>query len=825
MHFLSLFLLILPDTVEGQSSDSNQQTTGATPPFICDAWQTYLQQVDRQRFCFSQAEKGEIGIVPVNREGASFSIEYHAHPSVRILAMMTAIVGEELMGYSTSYVCARSGVNAAARIANGYTDLLLEYQYSTLENELRPYIQEQSVIDAGPIGYTSQAAFYIPEYMKTYLTGINFGNTRLNSYIQASYDSYLVYRDFAEVVNFLARQNDTLAVKGLTMLHSFTPPWCTPYSPDGSTNNCIDVKAEQISLDQGIMQQMIINLRMPFTMSWWGNEGLTAILTQKVTNGLPYIAKAGYLPPNYLGVNAPRAVRMLFPPYSEACYANNTGSLNGAGSIDCDFPLLQLRKLANPRILDNGPKSPFRDLSKFVRQVSISKSELDFMWVDSYICGNYSACNDWVTACNFLKQNTHWRSWAQSTYEAPTRLDWTLQENSKIVVSSLSNLGIAICVIISILLVVYRDADVIRAISRAYSLLTLVGIAITIASAQLFTINAPTKSQCTAQLWIPPLGITVALSALGAKTYRIYRIFTMTLDNRSLISDFALFRYAASAWVMTTVALGIVQALAPPNPKEVILEENNTITTYRVCSFTTSAYFAVVAVLGFQVLIITKLAYDARSAPGQFNEAKELGLSMYTLVVSGLIGTPLISWFHSRREFDAFYTATGLLLTLPAAILIVFLYALRLAAAMFGFDFEDARSGTSTIDRTSRMANGSRSLKDQKSIRFANYSRSKKSVQITSVRVMRSNSPGPQDTVTVIRQESDALRLSSHRRGPSTFDRLSHRRTPTSSGHVVSEIRSIVQTNNGTPTVSTGASSSHATRPSTTAASTPSAQD
>lgn len=51
-----------------------------------------------------------------------------------------------------------------------------------------------------------------------------------------------------------------------------------------------------------------------------------------------------------------------------------------------------------------------------------------------------------------------------------------------------------------------------------------------------------------------------------------------------------------------------------------------------------------VILLAAQVLAITKLAYDARFAPEQFNEAKQLGLSMYTMVVAGLVGIPLLAW-------------------------------------------------------------------------------------------------------------------------------------------------------------------------------------
>jgi len=676
-----------------------QLNSPADPPFSCSSWQRYVIGLYRSSTCFLPEEVAATGFIPSERDGTRIVVEMHDHPSGRILPFVSAIIGEELMGYDIDFICVQSSFNAAHRIANGYSDLMLEYQYNVFETEITPYIQQQSVLDVGPIGYSVQAGFWIPNYMQSIISLLNLGSFGLNEFVTKSYDSYLTYT-LPKIVQFLATQNDTEEMAGIVINNRFTPPWCAPYSIDGVGNNCLDVKAESIQFDKGIMQQMIINLKLNFTMSFLGNDAAVAFMLKKVAKGLPFMVKSGYVPKGYLrtvlGPAAPSLTRINFKPWSQECYSGNTNSLDGIGSVDCDFPIITLRKIGNPRVAEAPPKSPLEDFSFFLRRLKFDQSLIEDLWMESM---SSPTSNDYLTACNFLKQNISlWAPWVQNSYEAPNRVTFEFGETARISVFTLSAIAITLCLAVAVLLLIYRNHEMIKGISKLFSLMSILGFAITIGSANLFTSSKPSSAICSAEFWLPPLGITIALSALGAKTYRIHRIFTKTLNNPALLTDIYLMRIAIIPCAIMVIVLGFWQGFDPSLPETVEVTEGNTIITYHVCSFNSGAYFTVVALLAIEVLAITKLAYDARFAPEQFNEAKELGVSMYNMMMSGLVCIPLILWLEGKKDYFVLNTIIILFLILPASIAAITLFGFRLSVAVCGLSEQTKRMRQASLE-------------------------------------------------------------------------------------------------------------------------------
>uniref|UniRef100_A0A6V3J1V6 G-protein coupled receptors family 3 profile domain-containing protein n=1 Tax=Lotharella globosa TaxID=91324 RepID=A0A6V3J1V6_9EUKA len=602
------------------------------------------------------------------------------------------------MGYNVSYNCQGSANGAAERVARGETDMMIDYPYNQLVNEITPYIYSEEIIDAGPMGYSAQSGFYIPEYTKTYLNALSFGgeSARFKQYVLDTFDNWVVFT-FPEVVELFAKQNETSIVQGLYQEANFTPPWCNQWNATGHGNNCIDIKSEQVQLDKGVPQQMIMNLKLNMTMSWWGNEGWTNIAQRKVTAGQPFIMKTGYVPSGIFGPSAPKVQRIMFPQYTEECYSNNTASLRGIGSINCDFPVINLRKIATPRIVEPAPNTPMSDWARFFRRLSVSISLLDQLWVSSYTPNYYysqgvASPNPYSAACDFVRRNsTLWRTWVQNTYTPAERVTWELGTSQTQVMIAFAVIGLVIITGTALLLFLYRDHQVIKGISKVYSLATLVGLAVVVASSLLFTIRNPNSTACSAQLWITPLGLALALGAVAAKTYRIYVIFQGQITTPAMLTDLYLVRIAILPVLVIFITLVVIEAMASPQPEDVVVTTDNKITTYPVCEFNETTYYILVAELTFLVIVITKLAYDARNAPEQFNEAKELGLSMYTFVLAGLVGVPLIAYLRNRNEFDTYYLLIGLFLCLPAVIVTLSLFAVRLNFAVRGFEFEKSR--------------------------------------------------------------------------------------------------------------------------------------
>ena len=127
--------------------------------------------------------------------------------------------------------------------------------------------------------------------------------------------------------------------------YSFTPSWCSPYNPaEGANNNCLDIKSENPYYSQGYLQQIITNLRLNHTVSYWGTESLTAYVYEKIRRGEPVLFE--HYEPSPILTNSPAAIeRVQFPRHTPQCSAVNPKNLSGAGPIACDYPPTDLLKL------------------------------------------------------------------------------------------------------------------------------------------------------------------------------------------------------------------------------------------------------------------------------------------------------------------------------------------------------------------------------------------------------------------------------------------------------------------------------------------------
>eukprot|EP00954_Amorphochlora_amoebiformis_P022128 1351140-Amorphochlora_amoeboformis.AAC.1 len=72
-------------------------------------------------------------------------MEIHTWDSQQIASIAVAIVAKEAMGYDIEWVCASSGLNAIARIANGDTDAITEFWYDNFYTDVTTFVTEQQV--------------------------------------------------------------------------------------------------------------------------------------------------------------------------------------------------------------------------------------------------------------------------------------------------------------------------------------------------------------------------------------------------------------------------------------------------------------------------------------------------------------------------------------------------------------------------------------------------------------------------------------------------------------------------------------------------------
>jgi len=719
--------------------------TAQTPvecPCACDALQNATKQIFSSSTCLTTEILEELDLQKSDREGTSLRFEIHTWPSHKITTLVGAILARDVMGYTSEFTCAESDVNGLARITNGATDVSIEYQLETYAADAQKFVDtDLTVTDAGTIGYTIQGAFYVPQYQGSYYyaTLAALGKLELAEALQASVTWWTSLQN-PYIINMLAQQNDSSIVSNpyLTMKSNFTPPWCNPWNATGVGNNCFDIKSADSALDPAL-PQIITNLKLNATVSYWGtgldgSPGLPYYSLTKLARGEPFVMKSAYVPARVFQLVA--LLRVNLPPWSQACY-----DTFATGGVNCDYPIISLRKMASPAVLPTANKDPYHDFGLFLRRFRITQAESDQMWVDSLGDITTSIVNnqEYNVACSWIKtNNATWKPWVSNTYSAPTRVTWQFSNQSKAAIMTFASIGLVTCAILAVLIATYRSHPLLKSISRNFSVLSLLGFGMLIGSSLLFTVDDPNKSVCTGRLWMPPLAVALAFSSLGAKTYRIYRIFTKTIENPMLLTDCYLLQITALV-VSGVLVLLIAQYIDnPPDAATTIIEDGNTITTYHHCRFDSSWYFGIVGLLAFIVLFITKLAYDVREAPLQFNEARELGMTLYTAVIAGIIGIPMIAFFESRNEFNELQVSIGLLASLPPTIMVLIMYAGRTGYAIFGVTVAEVNEAASRkIDYTESKRTYGRGA--------ASHSVNRDRVTVSAVRVRTSLPDGSPD--------------------------------------------------------------------------------
>mmetsp|Transcript_27748 Transcript_27748/g.48995 ORF Transcript_27748/g.48995 Transcript_27748/m.48995 type:complete len:346 (+) Transcript_27748:1193-2230(+) len=300
-------------------------------------------------------------------------------------------------------------------------------------------------------------------------------------------------------------------------------------------------------------------------------------------------------------------------------------------------------------------------MSLFLRQLNIPTAEIEG---ELLVDARNTSLDEYDVACRWLKNSENaeiWKAWTSNTYTPPTREDWEFSDSLKIGIYFVATFSLVLILTVMALFMAYRTHPVLKAISMTFSTIALIGLLLSIIGSFFLVSDSPTSGVCAAQLWLPTVGYSMTLSALGAKTYRIYKIFTSKIKGSQELSDQGLLKYAVVPVFVVILALVVYMAMAAPEPTTTVISEGDTETTYHHCSFSKDFFYTIVCILAALVFCSTKLAYDVREAPERFNEAKELGVSLYTMVLSGLVGVPLIAWMQSQEEFVGFYVTVCLL--------------------------------------------------------------------------------------------------------------------------------------------------------------------
>lgn len=237
---------------------------------------------------------------------------------------------------------------------------------------------------------------------------------------------------------------------------------------------------------------------------------------------------------------------------------------------------------------------------------------------------------------------------------AVTFLQWT--DIWAIVLMVVTLCGLLVTIGIVIIFIVNHDHRVVKASSREVSTILLLGIILCYLMPIAFMVM-PSEAVCAIRRFGVGFSFSVCYSALLVKTTRIHRLFNQTSMNPSKAP---IFTGPISQVVLTLLLISVQVAIAVV---WLIVERPSTDIAYSArsaelrCGESPVIGFSVSLGYNFLLLVLsTYFAFRARKVPENFNEAKYINVTLYTLCIVWLAFIP--TYFATAKLGAVFQTSS-----------------------------------------------------------------------------------------------------------------------------------------------------------------------
>lgn len=216
--------------------------------------------------------------------------------------------------------------------------------------------------------------------------------------------------------------------------------------------------------------------------------------------------------------------------------------------------------------------------------------------------------------------------------------------------------GLLVTLSVIVILVVFRNHDVVKASSREVSAVLLLGIIFCFLMPFSF-MAMPSVATCVIRRFGVGFSFAVCYSALLVKTNRIHRIFNQTSINPSKPPRFT----GPVSQVLLTLLLISVQVAIAVVWLAVELPSTNIAYSARTaelrCGESPVIGLSVSLSYNFLLLVLsTFFAFRARKVPQNFNEAKYINVTLYTLCIVWLAFIP--TYFATAKLGAVFQTSS-----------------------------------------------------------------------------------------------------------------------------------------------------------------------
>ena len=148
-----------------------------------------------------------------------------------------------------------------------------------------------------------------------------------------------------------------------------------------------------------------------------------------------------------------------------------------------------------------------------------------------------------------------------------------------------------------------------------------------------------TNSLCLLRMWLVHFFFVATLSMLFVKTYRMYRLVGQTHLRRMTMSHGKTAQLAIPFILLQTVILLIFTFVDPSRSVDIVEASGSDLTHRLICAHDTPAFFITMMIYeGGLILLGCVLAFKTRNLRSEFNESRQIILSMYdTAVISTIL--------------------------------------------------------------------------------------------------------------------------------------------------------------------------------------------
>uniref|UniRef100_A0A0R3RG66 Gamma-aminobutyric acid type B receptor subunit 2 n=1 Tax=Elaeophora elaphi TaxID=1147741 RepID=A0A0R3RG66_9BILA len=231
-----------------------------------------------------------------------------------------------------------------------------------------------------------------------------------------------------------------------------------------------------------------------------------------------------------------------------------------------------------------------------------------------------------------------------------------------ILLSLLAIIGVAIAVFFLIINIRYQNHRYIKMSSPNMNNLIIAGSICTYISVILLGFDTRFVSPdtfvtlCYAKTWVLSLGFTLAFGSMFSKTWRVHSIFKNIRMNKKAIKDYKLFMLVGFIALVDLISLTLWARISPFTfhvyQLAIFYSDNKMIAPeIERCRSDNSVIFEaiILGIKGLLMLLGCFLAWETRqvNVPA-LNDSKYIGMSVYSVVVTCLLGLPLVYILKDR---------------------------------------------------------------------------------------------------------------------------------------------------------------------------------